>query len=100
MILPYTFIQMGNLPVSYYRSNQYYRESGNIHVEEFGEMMNSDQNWPTSPTPEDKTESGRWFCDKNGIPRDGNWCKVGHFSARFPLLYNDVYRYYLKKGEN
>lgn len=80
------------------REKQYYTDSGKIHVSEFGGLVNYCHDWPLPPpnVPRDNvTVLGRWFCDANGISRQGDWCAIGAFSARMPHLYEDINHYCL-----
>lgn len=87
---------MGNSQVRT-QTKEYYNKSGEIHVSEMGGLMGYYQWWPTPPKYINETESGKWFCDIHGIPRDGDWCRVGDLSHRIPKnLFADVYDYYIK----
>jgi hypothetical protein len=73
-------------------------QTGNIHVSAFGGLMSYYQHWPHPPKHIDLNNSeqaGKWLCDSNGIPRDGEYCKIGHFTAKFPDLYSDIEAHYL-----
>jgi len=75
------------------QTKQNYHLTGNVHVKEFGSLMAYYQHWPTPPENinlHDHTKSGRWLCDANGIPRDGDYCRIGNFTSKFPGLYSDL----------
>jgi len=59
------------------RTKEYYLKSGSIHVSELGNLVMYLNTWEIISSHEDSTHVGRLFCDKNGINRDFNWCKIG-----------------------
>jgi hypothetical protein len=79
---------------------QYYRTSGEVHVNTLGALvLNVQEVWPVPvglSSCASLTEAGRSYCDFNGIPRDGDWVKIGNVSARDSIAYKNLHYYYLE----
>src|SRR3989344_7957012 len=89
-------IIMGNILRK--QTSEYYKQSGEIHLSEIGRLMDYHQNWPRPDVSQSSyVGDGRWFCDSKGIPRDGNWIRIGEFSSKFPILFGDLKFYYLDR---
>ncbi len=83
-------------------TSQYYRASGEVHVSTLGGLvLNVQEVWPSSkggilPSCASPTEAGRAYCDFNGVPRDGDWTKIGDVSARDPIAFENLHYYHLR----
>lgn len=96
---------MNKLPRS--QTNEYYIKSGEIYLGEIG-YLGTHSNCSPWPDPKGKLKQhtndeqgniayGRWYCDSNGITRDGDWCKLSDLSRiSHPEIYEEIEHYLLK----
>lgn len=76
--------------------------SGQAHVSTLGSVMDYCQGWPTPPKekgPQTYSALGRWYCDSQGIPRNGDTFKVGDLSARNKSHFDDFQFYHMDYTE-